>query len=189
MKFYLIKLIAPVLLILFGFSTWNNIAIFENLGYSYLPLSFGLVIGLINFKIDRFRSKLLQLFGVLTISFILFYLNLLLSLYLPKLINLNEANTIILFKIVVFIISPLIVLFSYYWFYRIKLTLGNIMLSVLAAGTTYLYAQFQFLSYSTNTDQLFNPYLVWQVVVVLILQFMIYKKELFSLFEDARSKN
>jgi hypothetical protein len=187
MKLFLIKLLVPVVFLISGFYLWNNITLFENLGYSYLPFSLGLTIGLFNYRMNVFRIKLIQLLAVLLISLITFYFNLFTSLFLPKLFNLNEINSTGLFKIIVFMVSPLLVLSSYFWFYKIKFTLINFFVITISTVIIYLYAYFQHISYSGITNQLVNPYLIWQIVVAFTLQLVLYKNELLSMFDNRKS--
>ena len=179
-KIVFFRLLTPIVILGILYDLFLGTWVWDSIGYNYLPLSFGVTIGVFNFRIERLKNKWLQLIFVILISFMSFYLNFLVSLGMPKLLGLNEVDSTSLFKVFVFLVSPTIVLCAYLWFYKIKFTKTILGMITVSSSLVYVFAFFNFKSYAAITNQLLNPYSFWQVIVAFSLQLMVYKQEMFK---------
>lgn len=147
------------------------------LSYFYFPLSFGLVIGLMNYKTTRFKPinsilyNILVSLGSFCLVLSLFYI-------------LNALDGIIINKeraaeIIIFCISPAVVLVSYCIYYKIKISWYSTCLIFFACILIYTnYTNYEFLDEGLIKKLLKEVYLIWQLVVAFILQLLVYKDDL-----------
>lgn len=174
-----------------------SIIFFDKLFY-YLPLIFGLVIGISNWKLHKYKPYLGVFLSVLVL-YIAYSLTILsFSIYEPIWNFLKENINYIISKEDVskvgfilspFIIAPLLVFYAYRFVFNIPKT--KITFWVIATFTIFLALQSYILFnksdyFSTQFKdyKLFNPYVVWQPIMALGLQLILYQKELIFLYKN-----
>lgn len=152
----------------------------------YYPLSFGLIIGLVNWNYHRNNSY----FGVILslvisyASFIISYASTgLLAEMLKPLLGEDKAGIIAL-TIFPFVIAPLLVFFSYklVFNYKIKTKFSKIILiSSIILLVTMFYVHYNYSEYGRDQQEFnafLNPYTLWQIIVALALQLLLHQKSL-----------
>lgn len=170
------KLLGPVICLALGFIYLMQSAIGDWLGYYYFPISFGLVIGIFNNK----NPKVLNFIYSILISIITFTAFMVIILLLGSILDTNEYTNTRIFKFIVFLIAPVIVLLSYFKFYKIRLSKTAIISIVLVSLALLIYSLLEIPTGNKNDliKILLNPYLIWQLVVAITLQTVLYQKDL-----------
>lgn len=153
------------------------------------PLIFTLVIGLVNinkFKFNFLKSLLLCLFFSY-LSFLVGYFG---SFILGKLLgSLGDLGNIIAIIISAFIISPMLLYYSYSYIFKIfktkfniyVMTITLILMFIISFYTLYV---MDYISGNNFFDiKLQNPFFLWQVIMALAFQLILYQKELKAMFK------
>ena len=148
----------------------------------YYPLSFGLVVGIVNWDVHRYRpilGVLLSLF-VSYVSFFIAYFSLGIFgnirdsiLENTNFVISDDSMGVLGFVISPFVIAPLLVFFFYRFVFFIpksKLTLMTIMFTVLLLAII----SYSIISYADNS--IVKPYILWQLVMAIALQLIINQK-------------
>jgi len=152
----------------------------------YYPLSFGLVIGLINWKIYKYNPYSGVLLSVL-VSYISFWLAIFSIWLMSNLRELITSNTnyelsedgaaMYYLLISVYIIAPLLVFFLYKFvfnFSKTKFNLTIIIMSIIILLSIY----------GINSDYIIDkypntlPYILWQFIMGIALQIIITQNKL-----------
>jgi hypothetical protein len=151
----------------------------------YHALTFGLIIGMVNWKIHKY-NKLLSIFLSIVSSNFVYFLSALLYVYLMKIIEFFKVDTNvlsvgdILFKIITFIVAPLLLFYVYKFVFNIKknkFTLWTIIIAVFSL------MMISVLPIKDNKDNFFNLFSLWQVIMAFSLQLILYQNEIKSLFK------
>lgn len=158
----------------------------------FFPLIFGSVIGLINFRTHKynpytgiilsiivsFATFFIAYFSIWVVIYILNYLNELLV------IDINDAKILTLsFIISPFIIAPLLVYYGYTFIFNFPKTKFTLLVVLIAILLLILQACFYYYYEDFKNNSAINIYLIWQVIMVLALQLIIYQRELKALFK------
>lgn len=148
--------------------------------FSFYPLSFALVIGIVNWNIHKYKP-LLGIFLSIWVSYLTFliaYSSMLLVGYLTKELFKNAFNDetigIITFSISPYIIAPLLVFWGYSFIFNIsktKLTKTIIFVSIMLINLQYYF----FYSQGLNQNSI-NSFTGWQVIMIIALQLIITQK-------------
>lgn len=166
----LLKILLPSILLIFIFRLTTGSFIFDFLGYSYYPISFGLIIGIVNDW--RFKVKtVIRTFYSLCLSLVTFSINFLLTLIVGYELG---------YYIIVFFVSPIFVLYAYYKFYNVKLTKFIFVYTLTISIFLYFTSIYSDTLLDGQDPLIFNLYLIWQVTVAITLQLILHKKELFT---------
>lgn len=163
------------------------IIVTTQISIEYYPISFGLVLGLINWKNYKFNPYL-GLFFTIIISFVCFLLAYisfpLLSTILKPLLG-EDLSSFISIEIAAFVIGPLLVFFSYSYIFNYpkkSIITRNIILGVIII-LVFVSTLFFILPDSKITTLLKDikliHYTIWQIVMALGIQLIIYQKEIF----------
>ncbi|MDE1208440.1 hypothetical protein [Tenacibaculum larymnensis] len=163
------------------------IIVTTQISIEYYPISFGLVLGLINWKNYKFNPYL-GLFFTIIISFVCFLLAYisfpLLSTILKPLLG-EDLSSFISIEIAAFVIGPLLVFFSYSYIFNYpkkSIITRNIILGVIII-LVFVSTLFFILPDSKITTLLkdikLRHYTIWQIVMALGIQLIIYQKEIF----------
>jgi len=178
LELYLI-LILPPILCAFLFSV-------TDISLDYLPLSFGLIIGFINWKAHKFKPLLGVLLSVL-ISYISFFIALFSSFifgyireFIMGMTNFVISDTTIRnFSLIItsFIFAPLLVFFFYkYIFYMPKTKLSLI----IKITTVIILVLISCIFINIEQMDISNSFFLWQIIMALAVQIIIYQKQLFK---------
>lgn len=177
-NYLIFRLIGPLVILTLSFFNVIDGVIGDWLGYYYYPISFGLAIGLFNMK--RVGSVFLNFSYTLLISIATFSFVMLLLYIVSATFNSTEIMNTRIFKTIVFLISPILVLSSYFKFYKISFSKFLILSTIVSATIIFIYA---LLEPEINLENeviktLLNPYLIWQLVVAFAMQMVLYQKDI-----------
>jgi len=152
----------------------------------YYPLSFGLVIGLINWKFHKYKPFLGVFFSVLVsyASFFIAYFSIIITgEVVGSILDINgdESKGVIAFIISPFIIAPMLVFLSYMFVFNIpktKLTMYVVLFSVIFLVLQSYFFFYYVDSYSIDLSghKILNPYTIWQIIMALAIQLIINQK-------------
>ncbi|MAN28780.1 MAG: hypothetical protein CMH15_12735 [Mesonia sp.] len=153
------------------------------------PLIFTLVIGLINinkFKFNFLKSLLLCVF----FSYLSFFVGYFGSFFLGKLLGgFGDLGNISAIIISAFIISPILLYYSYSYIFELFKTKFNIYVMTITLTLMFIISFYTFyiMDYISDNNffdtKLLNPFLLWQVIMALALQLILHQKELKALFK------
>lgn len=165
------------------------IVYYSNLSIEYYPMLFGLIIGLINWDVHVYKPLLGILLSILT-SYASFFIALFSSFvfgYIQEYIM--ETTDFVIsdrvtrnFSIIVtsFIIAPLLVFFLYRYVFNIP----NSKISLIITGISIILLVLISYSFIEIEDKhLLNPFFLWQIIMALAIQLILYQKELKTLFK------
>lgn len=165
------------------------IVYFSSISIEYYPLLFGLVIGLINWDTHIYKPLLGVIFSTLA-SYASFFIALFSSFvfgYIHDFI-VKSTNFVISdnmtrnFSIIVtsFIIAPLLVFFFYKYVFKIPKTKINLII-IYSSILLLVFVSYSFIEIEERN--LLNPFFLWQIIMALSLQLILYQKELKMLFK------
>lgn len=153
------------------------------------PLIFALVIGFVNinkFKFNFLKSLLLFLF----FSYVSFFVGYFGSFILAKLLGtLGDLGNIIAIIISAFIISPTLLYYSYSYIFKLLKTKFSIYVMAISLILMFIISFFTLyvMDYISDNNffdtKLLNPFVLWQVIMALALQLILYQNELKTLFK------
>jgi len=172
MKKNIIKIISPSIICAL-------IILLTELPLEYYPISFGLIIGLTNWNLHKYKPYLGVLLSVLA-SFVSFFIAFYSSFLVENLVDFifketdyfvgDESRGTLTFIISPFIIAPILVFLVYSYIFnfpKVKRTtmiiLISIVLLVLNACLAFYYG-------------IGKPYVFWQVIMALAIQLIVYQK-------------
>ncbi len=157
-----------------------------NLSIEYYPILFGLIIGLVNWGFHKKEPLLGVVFSILA-SYICFYLTFLSMYFVGSFFELikgninhlidNELIAIIAFSISPFVVSPILLFFAYKFIFNFPkktVTFFIIISAIILLFAYNIYINFYYESLLNN--RILNPYTIWQVVMALAIQLIIYQK-------------
>ena len=144
----------------------------------YYPLSFGLIIGLVNWyhhKYNPFVGVILSLI----VSYFTFFLAYFSLLIIGEIFNfLSDLGHIIGVIISAFIIAPILVFFAYKFVFdypKTKLTAYIVLFSIilLVLQAYFFFNHDDLISSSLTKSKVLNPFTIWQIIMALSLQLII----------------
>lgn len=171
-KLVLLNILLPPIICL-------TIITIAKIGIDYYPLSFGLIIGIVNWRHYRcspYLGIIISLF-VSYLAFFIAYASLPLFVEFFKLFNISnrEVLPIVLSS---FIIAPILVFMFYKYVFLFKknkrttfIILCSITLLVIIFCTHVWYHKLTMFKYEFN--EALNPYTLWQVIMALSIQIII----------------
>ncbi len=156
------------------------------ISFSFYPLSFGLVIGIINWNIHKNNSLLGVLLSILVSygAFLIAFFSFAVTGATFDFMD-GDSGSILGLTISAYIIAPLLLFLSYTFVFRIpknKLSIIIIIISVILL----IVQNYFFYSQGLNQNSI-NSFTGWQVIMALALQLMIYQKELKKLFNPKKT--
>lgn len=182
-----LKIIIPSVICILGLPFIENI--------DFYPLLFGIVIGIINWNAHKFKP-LIGCFLSIVISYTSYGIGLLsfaFYLFILEFLNenMNYAVTIDIhgaygYILAPFIIAPIVLFLLYKFVFDIPKT--NITSFTIVISIVLLTTQSYFLiienNYTFQTEKfvIWDPYVIWQVVMALALQVIIYQNEIASFY-------
>ncbi len=159
-----------------------------NMSIDYYPLSFGLIIALVNWN----KYKINYFFGIslcLIFSYIAFFGGYF-SIYLTGKIfeSLGDYGKNLALIVSSSFIAPLLIFLLYrviFCFFKSSTTYIIIITSIILLSTQLYVALNYDKTFSTNLidNKIFHPFTIWQVIMALAIQLIIYQKELKTLFK------
>ncbi len=179
MKIYIKILLAPILCVL-------SVFIFK-LDLDFFPLVFSIVISVINFKKFKTNPFLGSIYSLL-LSFSIYVASLSVSLLSIKCFEtiFGESVSGLIGTILgTFILAPLLVYEAYRFLFtytRTKKTIFIISISILVLITLFVLTFYSIIktNYKIFDYNTIDIYCIWQIVVALALQLIIYQKEIFK---------
>lgn len=162
-------------------------SIFNDIGLIYYPISFGLIIGLFNWKYLKIKISKFKIVSSILVSIIIslsaFFLGIF-SLSLNDFFESILGNDLAKYISIIFgtcIIATLTLYFLYSKAYDIDYELRNYIIIVLTIIFLIIYLIFHFKfigEYITNDklSVLLSPYAIWQFTIALGLQLILNKK-------------
>lgn len=162
------------------------IAYFTKTSIWYYPLSFGLVIGLVNWSSHKNNPLLGTLLVVLVsyASFFASYFGVGFVAYLLDFMK-GDEGALLALSIAPNIISPLLLFILFHFIFKIKknkLRIFVILFSIIFLFF-YSYIPISLEWYYLHDNRLLNPSVIWQVIMALAIQILIHQN-LFSLKKD-----
>ncbi len=156
----------------------------------YYPLSFGVIIGLVNWKKHKYNSYIGTLLSVI-VSFASFWISFfffgVFSALREFIINntnysINESMLVYYLIISAFIIAPILVFTLYKFVFKIPKT--KFSLYIIISSIILLILDFMFFwnFQETNNFSEMLPYVIWQFIMALSLQLILYQEEIKALF-------
>lgn len=159
------------------------ILISTKIGIEYYPLSFGLVIGFINWnnhKNGLFIGIILSLLASY-LSFFIAYFTVPLSFQIFKPLLGQDIGGVTALTISTFILAPLLVFFSYKFVFnysKTKITkyiiLFTIFILILVSFLFAFFSDSQYIRYLKSIR--LDHYTIWQMIMALAIQLIIYQK-------------
>ena len=147
--------------------------------FGFYPLTFGLIVGLVNWNIHRYKP----VFGVFLsvfISYLAFFIAYYSFYITGRVFSFMKGDSGIVLGIAIstYIIAPLLV----FLFYRLvfKLFISRITVSIITISIILL-VLYNYLFYSKELNQeSLNSFTIWQMVMILALQLIIYQNKIFT---------
>ncbi len=166
----------------------------------YYPLLFGLIIGFSNWNIHKFKPYLGTVLSVVVsyVSYGLGILSFFVFLFLIELINKNTSYRIgeddvgIYFHILSpYIIAPLLVFYFYKFVFNVpktRKTIWIIVISICLLLGLKLFIEFLAKDYiiSFQDYKFLGKFEIWQFIMALALQLILYQEELKSFFKSKK---
>lgn len=153
-----------------------------NMSLDFYPLSFGLIIGLVNWDIHKNKPLLGVFLSILVsyTSYLIAYFSLMIATNVPDTIlgfSVDAAN-FFTFIVSPFVIAPLLIFFLYQFVFNIpktKTTLFVILLSIvfLVLQSALFYYYVDALPTEISDNKILNSYTIWQIVMALAIQIII----------------
>ena len=171
-NYTLLKIIlAPIACVLIILST--------QFGIEYYPLSFGLVIGFINWNNHKYGLLIGIILSLLAsyISFFIAYFSVYLLFEIFKLFLGQDNGGVAALMVSSFILSPLLVFFLYKFVFNYSLTKIAkyiIFTSILILIIVFNFSDWQYFKFLKNTR--LDHYTIWQIVMALAIQLLIHQK-------------
>ena len=148
-------------------------------GIEYYPLSFGLVIGFINWNNHKYGLLIGIILSLLAsyISFFIAYFSVYLLFEIFKLFLGQDNGGVVALMVSSFILSPLLVFFLYKFVFNYSLTKIAkyiIFTSILILIIVFNFSDWQYFKFLKNTR--LDHYTIWQIVMALAIQLLIHQK-------------
>lgn len=148
-----------------------------NISLEYSVLSFGFIVGLINWNLHKSKPILGVLLSICAsyVTFIIAFFSLYVTAPIFDFIEGGDSGKILAIIVSRTTIAPLLLFLSYSFIFKIRktrLTIFVIILSLIVLiSIEYLCHYFDFLDY-----KILNFYAIWQIVMALALQLIITQK-------------
>ncbi len=196
-----IKILLPPVFLLLVFYLLTGLNFLKEFGLLYLPISFGLIIGISNWRLFKFKinayKPFLAIFTSILISIISFFLGVFsFGLYsiLKNLLKVILEGDNTKFSIIIFsvcFIAPLSLFYLYRLIFIYAQNKTNFYIKLVAIVLLILYFIIHFIYFNEVNNfklkSLFSPYVFWQVIMALALQLILYQKELKELFNPKKT--
>jgi hypothetical protein len=174
----ILNIIIPIIVLIILFFSTLETVLFKFLDFSYFPLSFSAVISIFNYNYKKRSFKFYDFILNFMISYICFLITIFLVFGLSLFNTSKEFINTYLIHLIIFLLSPIIVLRSFYLFYDIKFTFFTKALIIMTSIFLYFYS-LQEIPFDLNMrDSSYKHFLIWQVCIVFSLQVVLYRKEL-----------
>jgi len=171
-NYTLLKIIlAPIVCVL--------IILSSQFGIEYYPLSFGLVIGFINWNNHKYGLLIGIILSLLAsyISFFIAYFSVYLLFEVFKLFLGQDNGGVAALMVSSFILAPLLVFFLYKFVFNYSLTKIAkyiIFTSILILIIVFYFSDWQYFKFLKNTR--LDHYTIWQIAMALAIQLLIHQK-------------
>jgi hypothetical protein len=155
-----------------------------NMQLEYSTLFFGFFIGITNWDLHKYNLCLGILLSVLVsfVSFLIAYFSFAITGNIFNLIVSGDSGKVLGLNVSTNIIAPLLVFLLYRIVFNIsktRLTTFVIILSlVILVSQNYLYRYLDSLSINVLESKILNSYAIWQIIMALALQLILYQKEI-----------
>jgi len=151
--------------------------------FSFYPLSFGLIIGVVNWSFHKYKPILGVSLSVF-VSYIAFFVAYFSFAITGKLLGFIDRNSgsVLALTISAYVIAPLLVFYGYRFVFdgpKAKITAFIIMLSIII-----LVLQSYLFYYNELNQKSINAFAGWQIIMSLALQLIICQKELKASFKS-----
>ncbi|GEM_PF-2797478 len=149
-----------------------------NIPLEYSTLSFGLIIGLVNWNLHKYKPLLGTLLSVFVsfVSFTISYLSFVATKAIFDSVNL-DSESVLSTMVSINVIAPLLLLFSYSFVFKIpktRLTTLVIIFSlIILVSQSYLHYYIDLLSIDFPNYKILKPYILWQMVMALTIQLLV----------------
>ncbi|PCI31011.1 MAG: hypothetical protein COB60_12990 [Flavobacteriaceae bacterium] len=147
--------------------------------FSFYPLSFGLIIGLANWNIYKYKLFLGVLLSIF-VSYLAFFIAYFSFTITGKMFSFMKGDSGSVLGIVIstYIIAPLLV-FTFYKFV-FKIINSKITIFIIIASISILVLMFYFLFSVELIHESLDLYTIWQMIMILALQLIIYQSKIFK---------
>jgi hypothetical protein len=146
--------------------------------FSFYPLSFGLIIGIINWNVHKYNPYLGAISSVI-ISYTAFYIAYFSFVITGGIVSfMGDSGSVLGLTISTYVIAPILVFLFYKFIFKMsnsKLTMLIVIISIFVL----VLQNYFFYSNELNKESL-NSFTAWQIVMALALQLIIYQKEIFK---------
>lgn len=172
----------------------------ELFGIFYYPLSFGLIIAIINWEKNKYNF-LSGVFLSLLISHLTFFLSFFsmeFFMHIGKFIsgNFNSlmSNNLpreLTFTLSAFLLAPILVFWGYKFLFDIRksrVTIWIVIITIVLL-TFQSYFFFNLSNFSTNNfnnKNILNPFSIWQIIMALAIQLIIYQTNIKEMWKKWR---
>lgn len=153
-----------------------------NIPLEYSTLSFGLIIGLVNWEGHKYNPLLGILLSVLAsfVSFTIAYFSFAVTGAIFSFMD-GDSGSVFGLAISTNIIAPLLLLLSYTFVFKIpktRLTTLVIIFSlIMLVSQSYLHYYIDSLSIDFPNYKILKPYTIWQIVMALAIQLLVNQNE------------
>ncbi|MCF6278834.1 MAG: hypothetical protein L3J14_00630 [Flavobacteriaceae bacterium] len=189
-----IKILLPSVFLLLAFYILTTLNFLKEFGLLYLPISFGLIIGISNWKLSKFKINVykpfLAIFTSILISIISFFLGIFsLGLYsiLENLLQTTLGEDSVKFLIIIFsvcLVAPLTFICIYRLIFNIPKTKFSLYVIISNIILLVLCSMFFWDNIGVNDSNRMLPYILWQIIMALALQLILYQNDLKMLFAN-----
>ncbi|MGJ8683051.1 MAG: hypothetical protein ACSHWW_00410 [Nonlabens sp.] len=193
-----LKIIIPIFLLSAGIYLleieYNRFT--ENLIILYYPISFGLVVGLVNNKNHRYNYWF-NTFLSLVIAALIFFTVFLIPYLIDQLQDyIRQSDEYYRFGfskedllfISAFYVAPILVFLGYGLIFKIRRNIAFLGIVIMTIFCMFLIKnniignqRIEFLEEGSNSFRFLHPYVLWQLVMVFGLQITIHQKELIEI--------
>ncbi|QMU64983.1 MAG: hypothetical protein GKR88_12240 [Flavobacteriaceae bacterium] len=161
--------------------------VFTKLPLEYYPLSFGLVIAVVNWKISS-RNSYLRTFLCVLFSYTSFFAgyftpHILSNAFVP--LFGQDIGGIVALTLSVCLISPLLLFFLFRFIFKYPKKKFVIKVTAISVITLFLISLFHTwnvdtLKFQHEFNEILNPYTLWQVIMALAIQLLVRQQYLFK---------
>jgi hypothetical protein len=174
------KIVTPAILCAF-------LIVITKIPIEYYPLSFGFVLGILNWNVHKYNSYLGTVLSIIAsyTSFFIGYFSFSIITEILKPLFSEDKSILIAMTVSPFIIAPSVAFLLYKFIFNFpekKVTLivivSSIFLLVFISLIHIWNSETIQLEYEFN--EILNSYTLWQIVVLLTIQLIIYQKEIWN---------
>ena len=147
--------------------------------FSFYPLSFALIIALANWEMHKYKPFLGVLLSIL-VSYLAFFIAYFSYALTGRIFNFmkGDSGSILGLVISMYIIAPLLV----FGFYKLvfKIINSKITYFIFISSISFLIFLFYFFKSIEVIQDSFDSYALWQMIMILALQLIIYQSKFFN---------